>query len=84
MSVRQDPPHVSHVLWSLNTRSSSITCEVSTLPNGACELRVYQSGELAVREVFQSLENAERYSAALRDRLRPLAVVDPEINKRAS
>lgn len=84
MSVRQDPSHMSRVLWSLNTRSSLISCEVADLPNGAWELRVYQSGELAVREIFQSHETAERYSIALRDRLLPLAVVDPEVNKRAS
>ena len=84
MSVRQDPLYVSHVLWSLNTRSSLIRCEVSDLPNGACELRVYQSGEIAVREVFQSHDTAERYSSALRERLLPLAVDDAELDRRAS
>lgn len=80
MSVREDP---SHVLWSLSTRSSVIRCELSALLNGACELRVYQSGELAVREIFQSEENAKRYSSALRERLLPLAVND-SADRRAS
>ena len=84
MPVRQDQSHVSHVFWSLSTRSSVIRCEVYDLQNGACELRVYQSGELAVREVFQSLETAERYSNALKERLLPLALVDTEENRRAS
>lgn len=81
MSARQDS---SQVLWSINTRSSVISCEVSALLNGACELRVYQSGELAVQEIFQNQENVERYSNALRERMLPLAVVDPEGKRRAS
>jgi hypothetical protein len=81
MSVRHD---ASHVLWSLTTRSSVIRCEITPLPYGACELHVYQSGELTVREVFQARENAERYAVALHDKLLPLSTDEPVRARRAS
>lgn len=83
MSVRQN---ISHVLWSITTPNSVITCDLAALPNGASELRVYQAGELAVREVFQSPENAERYAVALHDKLLPLAddTGGAEVDRRAS
>lgn len=71
------PPSLAPVtLWSIQTRTSVVSCELVHSPDGRFELHLKQSDEVVVTQPFLDEESLRGYADALRERLSPLANVE--------